>query len=102
MYINENYTSSQIQIPATKSLSLPLKLWIQHVSTALIILDCRMLDVLKNSGVVIVNSSEEARIKVTLIKCDKMSHVKGRRNSCSLANFVGVEWSRRSGGNEET
>lgn len=50
-----------------------------------------MLDVLKNSGVVIVNSSEEARIKVTLIKCDKMSHVKGRRNSCSLANFVGVD-----------
>ncbi len=49
-----------------------------------------VLDVLRNSGV-IVNSSEEARIKVTLIKCDKMSHVKGRRNSCSLANFVGVE-----------
>lgn len=34
-----------------------------------------MLDVLRNSGM-IVNSSEEARIKVTLIKCDKMLHVK--------------------------
>ena len=59
------------------------------------------LDVLRNSAV-IVNNSEEACIKVTLIECDKMSHVTGRRNSCSLANFVGVEWSRRSGGNEET
>lgn len=49
-----------------------------------------MLDVLRNSGVN-MNSSEEARIKVTLIKCDKMSHVKGCCNSCSLANFVGVE-----------
>lgn len=49
-----------------------------------------MLGVLRNSAV-IVNSSGEPRIKVTLIKCDKMSLVKGRRNSCSLANFVGVE-----------
>lgn len=48
------------------------------------------LDVLTNPNV-IVNSSEEARIKVTLIKCDKMLHVKGRHNSCSLANFVCVE-----------
>lgn len=49
-----------------------------------------MLDVLRNSGV-IVSRSEEARVKVTLIKCDKMLHVTGRRNSCSLAHFVGVE-----------
>lgn len=51
---------------------------------------------------VIVNSSDEAHVKVTLIKGDKMLHVKRRRNSCSLANFVCVEWNRRSRGNEET
>lgn len=45
---------------------------------------------LRNSGG-IVDSSEEAGVKVTLMKCDKMSRVKGRRNSCSLANFAGVE-----------
>lgn len=50
--------------------------------------DCRTLDVFRNSAV-IVNSSEEAPIKVTLIKCDKTSRVKGWRNSCSLANFDG-------------
>lgn len=43
------------------------------------------------SETAIVNSSDEARVKVTLIKGDKMSHVKRRRNSCSLANFVCIE-----------
>ena len=45
----------------------------------------------KKTLALIVISSEEARIKVTLIRCDKMSHVKGHRNSCSLTNFAGVE-----------
>lgn len=50
---------------------------------------------------VIVNTSEEDHIKVSVIKCDKMSHVKGRHNSCSLTNFVGMEWKRCGGGNVE-
>lgn len=71
---------------------------IQH---AAIILVLRVLDASKNSSV-IVNISEEAPIKVTLIKRDRMSHVKGGCNSCSLANFVVVKWSSRNWGNEET
>lgn len=53
-------------------------------------IDLCVLGVLKNAGA-IVNSSEEAPIKVTLIKRDRLSHVKGCRNSCSLANFAVVE-----------
>lgn len=49
------------------------------------ILAQRKPSVLRNS-VVIVNSSEEEPIKVTLIKCDNLSHLKGSRNSCSLTN----------------
>lgn len=49
-----------------------------------------MLAVLRNSSV-IVNNSKEARINVTLIKWDKVSHVKERRNSCSFASFVDME-----------
>lgn len=74
---------------------LNLQLYVQ------MILDWSVWDVLTNSAV-IVNSSEEACIKMTLIEHDRMSHVKGCRNSCSLANSVAVEWSRSNWGNEET
>lgn len=49
-----------------------------------------MLALLRNCSV-IVNSSQEAPISVTLIKLDKMSYVKECCNSCSLTNFDGVE-----------
>lgn len=50
-------------------------------------LSCSLLT---GSGV-IVNSSEETGVTVTLIKRDKTSHVKECRNSCSFVNFVGTE-----------
>lgn len=42
-----------------------------------------------------LSTTPEAPVNVTLIKWDKMSHVKECRNSCSFANSGDVEWSRR-------